>query len=204
MRRRFFVLVLRVIEMQSSSVIFNSLLISFAITVIRSAYRILALLAMALIAGCAALGVAPDTSPQARNVILFIGDGMGISTITAARIFDGQSRGEPGEENVLSFESFPNVALVKTYNTNQQVPDSAGTGTAIHSGKKTRAGVIGVGPNARRRNCAEAQANRLPTIGEIAIDQGRNVGIVTTTRVTHATPATAARWWVTGRPWSRR
>ena len=190
MRRRFFVLVLRVIEMQSSSVIFNSLLISFAITVIRSAYRILALLAMALIAGCAALGVAPDTSPQARNVILFIGDGMGISTITAARIFDGQSRGEPGEENVLSFESFPNVALVKTYNTNQQVPDSAGTGTAIHSGKKTRAGVIGVGPNARRRNCAEAQANRLPTIGEIAIDQGRNVGIVTTTRVTHATPAT--------------
>ena len=76
--------------------------------------------------------------PKARNVILFIGDGMGISTITAARIYAGQKRGETGEENVLSFEEFPETALVKTYNTNAQVPDSAGTATAMNSGKKTR------------------------------------------------------------------
>ena len=44
---------------------------------------------------------------KAKNVILFLGDGMGISTLTAARIFEGQNRGESGEENRLSFEEFP-------------------------------------------------------------------------------------------------
>jgi alkaline phosphatase len=126
---------------------------------------------------------------KAKNVILFIGDGMGVSTITAARIYDGQSRGETGEENSLSFEGFPNVALVKTYNSNQQVSDSAGTATAMNSGVKTRAGVIGVGAAARLGNCAEGQANRVATLGEIAKANGKGLGIVTTTRITHATPA---------------
>jgi alkaline phosphatase len=150
--------------------------------------RILPLVAV-ILAGCAPASRAPDAGPPARNVILFLGDGMGLSTITAARIFDGQSRGEPGEDNSLSFEAFPNVALVKTYNTNQQVPDSAGTGTAIHTGTKTRAGVLNIGPEARRRNCEEAQINALETFGENVLARGKSLGIVTTTRVTHATPA---------------
>src|SRR5262245_22199211 len=44
---------------------------------------------------------------KAKNVILFIGDGMGVTTLTAARILEGQLRGESGEENRLSFEEFP-------------------------------------------------------------------------------------------------
>src|SRR5690606_28278071 len=87
---------------------------------------------------------------QARNIILFIGDGMGISTITAARIFDGQQEGEPGEENSLAFERLPAIALSRTYNTNQQTPDSAGTMTAIMSGIKTKAGFIGVNAEGAR------------------------------------------------------
>ena len=75
---------------------------------------------------------------SARNIILFIGDGMGVSTVTAARILDGQSKGTQGEKNILSFETFPNVALVKTYNTNQQVSDSAGTASTMNTGIKTR------------------------------------------------------------------
>ena len=67
---------------------------------------------------------------------------MSIDTIVAARILEGQRRGEPGEENALAFESFPHVALVKTYNTDQQVSDSAGTASAMLTGTKTRAGVI--------------------------------------------------------------
>ena len=43
----------------------------------------------------------------AKNVILFVGDGMGISTLTAARILEGQNNGNTGEENLLSFETFP-------------------------------------------------------------------------------------------------
>lgn len=125
----------------------------------------------------------------AKNVILFIGDGMGISTVTAARIYDGQSRGEPGEENLLSFEHFPALALVKTYNSNQQVPDSAGTATAMNTGVKTRAGAIGVGPAAEIGNCTQGLANRLPTAAEQLAERGKAIGIVSTARITHATPA---------------
>lgn len=131
----------------------------------------------------------PLGKQKAKNVILFIGDGMGISTVTAARIFDGQSRGETGEESLLSFEHFPNVALVKTYNTNQQVPDSAGTATAINTGVKTRAGVIGVGPSAQRGDCAAAKFNIVPTVAEQISSVGKAIGIVSTARLTHATPA---------------
>ena len=125
----------------------------------------------------------------ARNIILFVGDGMGVSTVTAARIFDGQSRGGTGEENSLAFETFPHVALIKTYNTNQQVPDSAGTASAMMTGIKTRAGVISVGPDAPRRDCAGEKGNALTTIGELAERQGKSTGVVTNTRITHATPA---------------
>lgn len=127
--------------------------------------------------------------PKAKNVILFIGDGMGISTITAARIYEAQKRGETGEENQLSFEKFENVALVKTYNTNAQVPDSAGTATAMHSGKKTRIGVLGIGPDAEKGVCKDALAHPLPLLGEEVKQRGLALGIVTTTRLTHATPA---------------
>ena len=142
----------------------------------------------------------PPEEPRAKNVSLFIGDGMGIATITAARIYDGQKRGETGEENQLSFEKFPNVALVKTYNTNAQVPDSAGTASAMNTGVKTRIGVLGIGPEATRGVCREALAHQLPTLGEEAKAHGLAVGIVTTTRITHATPAavyahTADRDW---------
>ena len=141
----------------------------------------------ALLGSC---GPAADTAPaQARNVILFIGDGMSVSTVTAARIFAGQAEGLAGEEYSLAFERFPHLALVKTYNTNQQVPDSAGTATAMVTGHKTRAGVLSVGPEARRRHCAEALAHPLTTIAEIAAAHGKEVGIVSTTRITHATPA---------------
>ena len=49
----------------------------------------------------------------AKNIILFIGDGMGVSTITAARIYKGQKQNKPGEETILKFEEFPHLALSK-------------------------------------------------------------------------------------------
>jgi alkaline phosphatase len=126
---------------------------------------------------------------KARNVILFIGDGMGVSTVTAARILQGQQRGEPGEENLLSFERFPYLALSKTYNSNQQTPDSAGTMTAIMTGEKTLAGVIAEDENIRRGDCNSARDHGLQTLLELAESRGKSTGIVTTTRITHATPA---------------
>jgi alkaline phosphatase len=126
---------------------------------------------------------------RAKNVILFVGDGMGISTVTAARIFDGQQRDESGEENVLSFEEFPYMALAKTYNTNQQVADSAGTMTAIMSGVKTKAALIGLNQNAQVGNCRSAQGTAVQSFLEQMAKAGMSTGVVTTTRVTHATPA---------------
>jgi alkaline phosphatase len=126
---------------------------------------------------------------RARNVILFIADGNGIASNTAIRIADGQQRGESGEENVLVHETFPHLALSKTYNTDAQIPDSAGTATAMLSGVKTRKGVIGVSQEVVRGDCASALANPVATLGELADAHGMATGIVTTARLTHATPA---------------
>lgn len=126
---------------------------------------------------------------KAKNVILFVGDGMGVSTITASRIFVGQKKGMLGEENVLSFESFPYTGHVKTYNTNQQTPDSAGTMTAMMTGVKTKAGVINIAPDSDRANCENSQGYELKTALEMAEEKGLSTGIVSSARITHATPA---------------
>lgn len=130
----------------------------------------------------------PNTN-RAKNVILFIGDGMGVSTVTAGRIFDGQSKGMPGEENVLSFDAMPYAGLVKTYNVNAQVSDSAGTASAIVTGVKTNIGMVSVRPETPYNSC-DASAG-LPSALDHAERAGKATGVVTTARLTHATPASA-------------
>lgn len=137
---------------------------------------------------------------RAKNIILFVGDGMGLSTVTAARIFDGQKQGNSGEEHSLSFEKLPYAALSKTYNTNQQTPDSAGTMTAMMTGVKTKAGFISVNQNAIGGDCASAEGNHLTTLLEQAETIGMSTGVVSTAQLTHATPAATyshvpARGW---------
>ncbi|XP_077988600.1 alkaline phosphatase-like [Glandiceps talaboti] len=127
----------------------------------------------------------------ANNVILFIGDGMGIATLTSARIRKGQDQGQTGEETVLFFEDFPHVGLSKTYNTDTQVPDSAGTATAFLAGVKTKRRLIGLDAQAIPSDCESGFGTEVPSILEIAQQHGKSVGVVTTTRVTHATPAAA-------------
>jgi len=126
---------------------------------------------------------------RARNLILFIGDGMSLTTVAAARILEGQQHGRTGEENRLSFEQFPWTAFSKTYNTDSQTPDSAGTMSAMITGSKTRMGVLSVAPSVTRGDCASAQGADMPTLLEIAEAAGLATGVVTTTRLTHATPA---------------
>lgn len=125
---------------------------------------------------------------KAKNVIVFLGDGMSLTTVAAARILEGQRKGGPGEENRLAWEHFPATALSRTYNTNAQTPDSAGTMSAIATGVKTRAGVLSIGPSAQRKDCAAALAVPMLTLWELASSTGMATGVVTTTRVTHATP----------------
>ena len=126
---------------------------------------------------------------RAKNVILFLGDGMGIATVTAARILEGQQRGMPGEENQLAFERLPYVALSKTYSANQQTSDSAPTMSAIVSGIKTNDGLISVSSRVAREDFRAVAANSTRTILERAEQRGMATGVVTTARLTHATPA---------------
>jgi len=128
-------------------------------------------------------------STKAKNVILFVGDGMGVSTLTAARILEGQLAGKSGEEGYLSFETFPYSALVKTYNVDAQTPDSAGTMTAMMSGLKSDAGVLGVDEDIVRGDCSTVAGNEVVTALELAEIKGLSTGIISTARITHATPA---------------
>jgi len=136
----------------------------------------------------------------AKNVIVFLGDGMGISTITAARILEGQRRGESGEENQLSFEQFPYRALSKTYSANQQTSDSAPTMSAIMTGVKTNEGLFGVDQSVVRGDYRTVAGHEVKTFLEYAEEAGRSTGVVSTARLTHATPGacyahTADRNW---------
>jgi alkaline phosphatase len=109
-------------------------------------------------AGQAALAKALTVNPRtgkAKNVILFLGDGMGISTVVASRIYEGQQRGVDGESNSLSFEKLPWTALSKTYSHDTQVTDSAAGITAITTGVKTRNKVIGLTGAAKPESCAD-------------------------------------------------
>lgn len=140
----------------------------------------------------ATLQAAYSKNHKAKNVIFVLGDGMGVSTLTAARIFVGQQQGMQGEEFSLSFEQFPYSALVKTYNVDLQTPDSAGTMSALMTGVKTNEGIISLPDSTQRGEChlADKTVLEIPTLIDHAKAQGKSTAMVTTARVTHATPAT--------------
>uniref|UniRef100_A0A182JP07 alkaline phosphatase n=1 Tax=Anopheles christyi TaxID=43041 RepID=A0A182JP07_9DIPT len=129
----------------------------------------------------------------AKNVIFFLGDGMSIPTLAASRMYLGQQQGHTGEESQLSFEEFPDVGLVKTYCVDKQVADSACTSTAYLCGVKANYATLGVTAAVNYGNCAASNdpRNQVESIMAWAQAAGKATGIVTTTRVTHASPAGA-------------
>ncbi|MFZ9036120.1 MAG: alkaline phosphatase [Francisellaceae bacterium] len=126
---------------------------------------------------------------KAKNVILMIGDGMSVATITAARIYDGQLQEKKGESHKLALENLPYMAMSKTYSANMQTTDSAAAATAIMTGVKTNNGIIAGSDMVKLGACSTLIDNKAQTLFEIAAKKGLSVGIVTTTRLTHATPA---------------
>ncbi|XP_060071407.1 alkaline phosphatase-like [Ylistrum balloti] len=125
----------------------------------------------------------------AKNVIFFLGDGMGISTVTAARILKGQLQNRTGEEGQLAWDEFPNAALSRTYNQDHTTPDSAGTGTQYLCGVKSNLGMLGLEARVTRGDCEASKDAHLTSIYDWSMAKGKAVGVVTTTRITHATPA---------------
>ncbi|WP_020617083.1 alkaline phosphatase [Paenibacillus daejeonensis] len=125
-----------------------------------------------LASGGFAGGVEAAEKGSAKNVILLIPDGMGISYLTATRIFKGEE---------LSFERYVK-GLMKTYSADTNITDSAAAGTAMATGYKTNNGVISVTPDGGQPD----------SILDASREKGKSTGLVATSRITHATPAVFA------------
>lgn len=133
---------------------------------------------------------------DAKNVILFIGDGMGPTVLTATRLF------KVGEEGNLEMMKLPRSARIKTFSNDAQTTDSAPSMAAYTTGVKMNNEVIAmssdtkavapgkdVNGNKTVNNCSSDNGKPVPTILELAKAAGKSVGAVTTTELTHATPA---------------
>ncbi|XP_037572153.2 alkaline phosphatase, tissue-nonspecific isozyme [Dermacentor silvarum] len=129
---------------------------------------------------------------RAKYVVLFLGDGMGVSTVTAARIYKGQIlKNHSGEETVLSWEKFPYVSLSKTYGLDTQTSDSANSATAYLCGVKANIGTVGVDSTVKGGQCHNDTTAYVDSIMKWAQEAGMWTGIVTTSTVTDASPAAA-------------
>ena len=109
-------------------------------------------------------------SCNTKNVILLIGDGMGLNQLYAAMTANGGK---------LNIERCTHVGLVKTYSANSYITDSAAGGTALATSNKTNNGMIGM----------NADSVAVKSILELAEEAGMATGLVATVRITHATPA---------------
>ncbi|XP_067949435.1 uncharacterized protein [Watersipora subatra] len=131
-------------------------------------------------------------SNVAKNVVLAIGDGMGVSTTTAIRIFRGQqTNGLIGEEALLSWDKFPHTGFSKTYSTNMMVADSASTATAYLCGVKTKFECVGVDDSVKWNDCSTVADASVKSVLNFALEEGKSVGIVTTDALVGGSPSAA-------------
>ncbi|WP_296651236.1 alkaline phosphatase [Paraburkholderia sp.] len=134
---------------------------------------------------------------QAKNVIFFLGDGMGPTVVTASRIY------KVGEAGQLTMETLKRTARVKTFSNDAQTTDSAPSMSAYMTGVKMNNEVLSMSPDTVAvrpgkdanengngvNNCKPDNGKPVKTILELAKEQGKAIGAITTTELTHATPA---------------
>ncbi|WP_421261612.1 alkaline phosphatase [Aeromonas jandaei] len=141
-------------------------------------------------------GTTQAQAADAKNVILFIGDGMGPTVLTATRLY------KVGEEGNLEMMKLAHSARIKTFSNDAQTTDSAPSMAAYTTGVKMNNEVIAMSSDTKAvapgkdangnkgvNNCASDNGKPVPTILELAKAAGKSVGAVTTTELTHATPA---------------
>ena len=136
----------------------------------RSVPLIATIIAISLISCLSTKTSKSSKTPEIRNVILMIGDGMGLPDVYAAMTVS---------DLPLNIERCQYTGLTKTYSSDNYITDSGAAGTALATGTKTKNGTIGM----------DAQGKSVKTILEIAEDHGLATGLVSTSSVTHATPA---------------
>lgn len=141
---------------------------------IRPAASLSAIALLCLLTACQAPAEEPtaaaDSGAVPRNVILLIGDGMGLSQVSASFYF---------QEAPSNFARFPYIGLINTSSSSHLITDSAAGATAFSAGRKTYNGAIGVGPD----------TSEVAAIVERVSPQGLHTGLIATSSITHATPA---------------
>lgn len=139
-------------------------------TIMKNIFFVLLLVAAGLFATACQTEENVQTKKTPKNIILLIGDGMGVSEVYAGLTANG---------GTLNLEKCTHYGFSKTHSSSHYVTDSGAGGTAISAGVKTYNGALGVGPDS------------LPvkTILEYAEDKGLSTGLVSTSSITHATPA---------------
>ena len=138
------------------------------------------------------LTAAGSDKKKPKNLILFIGDGMGVAQVYAGMTSSGYT---------MTFPAFPVTGFSITYSADRYITDSAASGTAMSTGEKTNNGMLAVRPD----------STVLQTLMEIAKSAGLSAGVLSTSAVTHATPASfvahdasrgsyedIARWFLKG------
>jgi alkaline phosphatase len=166
----------------------------------------LSLVSLAVLGACGGSNNSSNATPAAsspaaetpKNVLFFLGDGMGLTTMTAARIYKG------GEDSELTMDTLPETAFIKTFSANSQVTDSAPSMAAYMTGEKMNNEVLSMtketsayDPATSKDYVAGADSTcpasgngkAVTTLLELAKRAGRATGVVSTTRITHATPA---------------
>jgi alkaline phosphatase len=109
-------------------------------------------------------------SGQAKYIFLFIGDGMGISQRSAAQEYAGRD---------LLMNTFPAQGVTATHSADRFITGSAAAGTAIACGQKTNTGYVGMDP----------EQQDVMSVAELAKEQGKKVGIISSVSIDHATAA---------------
>ena len=135
-----------------------------------------------LMAASALLSLAVSCGRQekdAKYVFYFIGDGMGFTHVAAAEAYLAQERGVIGMDP-LCFTQFPVLGEATTFSASNIITDSSAAGTALSTGEKTRNGMLCVLPDS---------TTQLKSIAYTIHEAGYSVGVMSTTPVNHATPA---------------
>jgi alkaline phosphatase len=129
---------------------------------------------------------AASAFPQAKNVILFIGDGAGVSSLNAASIFGY------GEPRSLYLQSMPHLALADTSTSKEWVTDGAACASAWATGRKTRNGVVSMSA-AAERDVKDGEIYK--TVFEYAQEQGLSTGVVSNEDRTGITDAVVSAFY---------
>ena len=136
-----------------------------------STLSLIALVMLGMLSSCDNKKEETPEPPKAVNVIYMIGDGMALPQVYSAMLASREK---------MTFSQFPYIGVVDTHSASNDITDSAAGGTALASDHKTKNSMVGMNPD----------SIPVKTVLEVLAEQGKETGIVVTSYVTHATPAT--------------